>query len=166
MVKPPIGSLGPFDKETPPMADPVHDEHENTKKWVLGALIVIAVLIVGIFVGRAIEDSNNQEDNEAAQKAFAAAVTTQQIEDLQTCLTAGGYYSGPIDGNYGSETTKAVEEYQEDHDLTVDGVAGHATEAQMTATGCAKTNTTTTSTTAGPTSTTTTTASTTTTTTG
>ena len=145
------------------MADPVHDEHENTKKWVLGALIVIAVLILGIFIGRAIEDSDNQENNEQAQKDFAEAVTTQQIEDLQTCLTDGGYYTGPIDGNYGSETTEAVEEYQADHGLKVDGVAGHATEAQMTATGCAKPDDTPTSTTSGPTSTTTTTASTTTT---
>ena len=135
------------------MAAPTEDEHENTKKWVLGAFIVIAVLIVGIFIGRAIEDSENQDDDEQAQQAFAAVVTAQQIEDLQTCLTAGGYYSGPIDGNYGSETTAAVEEFQKDYGLTVDGVAGHATQAQMDATGCAKPSGPTSTTTSGPTTT-------------
>ncbi len=146
------------------MADPVHDEHENTKKWVLGAMIVIAVLIIGIFIGRAIEDSNNEEDDEQAQQAFAAAVTAQQIENLQTCLAAGSYYTGTIDGNYGTETTDAVEEFQKDHGLAVDGVAGHATQARMDATGCSKPSGPTSTTTAGgptttgaPTSTTTTT---------
>ena len=53
------------------------------------------------------------------------------VSALQTELKNGGYYTGEIDGNYGSSTEAAVRAYQEAHGLTVDGVAGAETWGNM-----------------------------------
>lgn len=49
------------------------------------------------------------------------------VKKLQEALKILGYYSGSIDGKYGSGTTKAVKEYQKDEGLTADGYAGEKT---------------------------------------
>ena len=50
-----------------------------------------------------------------------------QVTALQNALTTLNYYYGEITGHYGSLTTKAVKRFQDDNDLTVDGVAGPKT---------------------------------------
>lgn len=52
----------------------------------------------------------------------AALMTT-----IQTKLKRWGYFDGPVDGIYGSKTTKAVRSFQRKNGLTADGVAGPAT---------------------------------------
>ena len=49
------------------------------------------------------------------------------VKDLQERLTQLGYYYGSITGNFGSLTRQAVRRFQDDNDLTVDGIAGSAT---------------------------------------
>ena len=51
-----------------------------------------------------------------------SAVTT-----IQTKLKRWGYFDGPVDGIYGSKTSKAVRSFQRKNGLTADGVAGPAT---------------------------------------
>ena len=51
---------------------------------------------------------------------------------LQTALTAEGYYTGKIDGKFGTGTLKAVKAFQKAEKLTVDGLAGKATQARLT----------------------------------
>lgn len=46
---------------------------------------------------------------------------------IQTKLKRWGYFDGPVDGVYGSKTTKAVRSFQQKNGLTADGVAGPAT---------------------------------------
>ncbi len=50
---------------------------------------------------------------------------------LQEALTQAGFYSGLIDGQYGTGTRAAVEAFQAAHGLKVDGVAGSATQAKL-----------------------------------
>ena len=57
------------------------------------------------------------------QKGSAGATVSQ----LQQKLKTWGYYSGEVDGVYGSGTERAVREFQKDNGLTVDGRAGPAT---------------------------------------
>jgi len=54
-----------------------------------------------------------------------------QVKTVQKKLKNWGYYSGDVDGIYGSATVKAVKYFQEKNSLTVDGICGPATLKAM-----------------------------------
>ncbi len=54
-----------------------------------------------------------------------------EVRNLQRALKNRGYYSGSIDGNYGSGTVAAVTAFQKRNGLTVDGTAGPATQRAL-----------------------------------
>ena len=70
-----------------------------------------------------------------AQSAQAASYkrgsTGSVVTQIQQKLSAWGYYSGAIDGIYGSRTEAAVTYFQQKNGLTVDGKAGTQTLAAM-----------------------------------
>ena len=49
------------------------------------------------------------------------------VLELQTMLKELGYYYGDLTGRFGSLTKQAVRKFQDDQDLTVDGIAGNKT---------------------------------------
>ena len=51
----------------------------------------------------------------------------QAVKDVQTKLKQWGYYSGSIDGIYGSQTKDAVIKFQKKNGLTADGLVGKET---------------------------------------
>ena len=51
----------------------------------------------------------------------------QMVEEMQLKLQQLGYYTGVIDGDYGSGTKSAVEIFQRQHGLSADGIAGSQT---------------------------------------
>lgn len=53
--------------------------------------------------------------------------TGEEVRQIQTKLKNWGYYSGNIDGIYGSKTFEAVKKFQKKNGLTVDGIAGAKT---------------------------------------
>lgn len=53
------------------------------------------------------------------------------VRKLQKKLKEKGYYSGSVDGSYGSGTVNAVMAFQRMNNLTVDGVAGPATQRAL-----------------------------------
>ncbi len=53
------------------------------------------------------------------------------VTNLQTALNALGYDCGTADGIFGAKTEAAVRNFQRDHSLTVDGVAGRDTQAAL-----------------------------------
>ena len=61
------------------------------------------------------------------KKGSNGAVVTQ----IQTKLKSWGYYTGSVDGVYGSGTERAVRAFQQKNGLTVDGKAGDQTLAAM-----------------------------------
>jgi peptidoglycan hydrolase-like protein with peptidoglycan-binding domain len=63
----------------------------------------------------------------AKVKTLAPGDQTAAVADLQTALGALGFYTGPIDGDYGEGTSAAVLAFQSEHGLTADGVAGEST---------------------------------------
>lgn len=66
-----------------------------------------------------------------------SAVTYQRgssgdkVKEIQQKLSAWGYYSGRVDGIYGSKTEAAVRYFQQKNGLTVDGKAGKQTLEAM-----------------------------------
>lgn len=54
-----------------------------------------------------------------------------EVTRIQTRLKNWGYYTGSVDGIYGSKTKQAVESFQRKNGLTADGIAGPATLKAM-----------------------------------
>ena len=50
-----------------------------------------------------------------------------EVRQIQTRLKKWGYYSGSVDGIYGTATKKAVQSFQQKNGLTADGIAGPKT---------------------------------------
>ena len=53
--------------------------------------------------------------------------TGSEVRQIQEKLKRWGYYTGSIDGIYGSQTEEAVRKFQKANGLTVDGIAGTQT---------------------------------------
>jgi len=52
-------------------------------------------------------------------------------KEIQTALKNAGYYDGNVDGKIGNQSQEAIREFQTDHGLTVDGIVGKNTWAQL-----------------------------------
>ena len=50
-----------------------------------------------------------------------------EVRTIQEKFKRWGYYSGSVDGIYGSQTVSAVKKFQQKNGLTVDGIAGTKT---------------------------------------
>ncbi len=58
--------------------------------------------------------------------------TGEDVKELQLMLKAQGYDVGPVDGIFGNQTEAAVRNYQREHKLEVDGIAGPQTLGKLT----------------------------------
>lgn len=67
----------------------------------------------------------------SASMVAEAATTTAQTKTIQTKLKRWGYYTGAVDGIYGTKTKQAVKYFQRKNGLTVDGIVGKKTAAAM-----------------------------------
>lgn len=85
----------------------------DRKKQCLVLAIVFAVNIAAITLVAGAEA--------ASYKKGSSGNTVSQI---QTALKKQGFYTGAVDGNYGSATESAVKAFQQDRGLTPDGKAG------------------------------------------
>ena len=54
-----------------------------------------------------------------------------EVRTIQDKLKRWGYYTGSVDGIYGSQTVSAVKKFQQKNGLTVDGIAGTKTLTAM-----------------------------------
>ena len=67
----------------------------------------------------------------AVQASLSRGSNGEAVRTLQTSLFELGYYSGEIDGIFGSKTEEAVRRYQADRGLSADGIAGNATLSSL-----------------------------------
>ncbi len=93
---------------------------EKYKKFwiVLSAVLLVAVLLAGAAVWLM------PPANETLSQ-FGSTGT--EVRQIQTALKKQGYYTGSVDGIYGSATQSAVRKFQAAKGLTVDGICGSAT---------------------------------------
>ena len=67
----------------------------------------------------------------AAADLYKKGSTGATVTEIQTRLKAWGYYTGAVDGTYGSATEKAVKYFQQSNGLAADGQAGSETLAAL-----------------------------------
>lgn len=67
----------------------------------------------------------------AAADLYKKGATGTRVKEIQTRLKSWGYYSGAVDGVYGSQTEKAVRYFQRKNGLSVDGQVGNQTLAAL-----------------------------------
>ena len=90
------------------------------KKIILAVALLFAVNILIIALAQSAEAS-------LYKRGSSGATVTQ----IQTRLKSWGYYSGSVDGVYGSETERAVKYFQRTNGLSADGQAGDRTLAAL-----------------------------------
>ena len=66
-----------------------------------------------------------------AATVYKQGSTGQTVRTIQTKLKNWGYYTGSVDGIFGSKTTAAVKYFQRKNGLTADGIVGKQTAAAM-----------------------------------
>lgn len=66
-----------------------------------------------------------------AVSEVAAEYSAPSIEQIQAALKNAGLYDGSIDGKSGPKTTKAIETFQEQSNLKVDGKVGRQTWGKL-----------------------------------
>ena len=88
------------------------------KEFVAVALVA-TLLFTGVF---ALIDTN-----EAVPTLSKVGSTGTEVHNIQTVLKRLGYYTGYVDGVYGSQTKNAVIRFQRDCGLVQDGICGPKT---------------------------------------
>lgn len=88
--------------------------------------IIILTILFAIFISYHIFIRNQE-----VQALSKYGSRGQEVTTIQTKLKRWGYYSGNIDGIYGSQTLAAVKWFQSKNGLVVDGIAGTKTLQAM-----------------------------------
>lgn len=99
------------------------------KRKILKMISVIILLISAISVVTLIYKNN--KENETVEALSKYGSRGSEVTQIQTKLKRWGYYSGSVDGIYGSQTLAAVKYFQRKNGLTVDGIAGTKTLQAM-----------------------------------
>lgn len=93
---------------------------KQRKRLVLALAIVFAVNIFIISMAQS-----------AAAELYKKGSSGATVTEIQTRLKEWGYYSGEVDGVYGSKTEAAVKYFQSSNGLAADGQVGNQTLAAL-----------------------------------
>ena len=93
---------------------------QSRKKLCLALVVVFAVNILIISLVQYVDAASYKKGS-----------TGSVVSQIQTLLKNQGFYSGAVDGVYGSATEEAVKKYQKRFGLKVDGIAGDQTLSYM-----------------------------------
>lgn len=92
----------------------------NEQKRLLSVALIFTVNILIIFLIQS-----------AYADLYKNGSSGDTVREIQTRLSNWGYYSGTIDGIYGSGTERAVRAFQRKNGLSVDGQVGNQTLAAL-----------------------------------
>ena len=92
-------------------------------KYKVGILLLIATVL---FVSY-----NVIVRNQVSEALSRYGSRGSEVSKIQTKLKNWGYYTGSVDGIYGSSTLSAVKKFQRKNGLTADGIAGKTTLEKM-----------------------------------
>ena len=89
------------------------------KKKLIG-FIVLIMLVVTFVTALSLQNSSVEALSKYGSRG-------SEVRTIQDKLKRWGYYTGNVDGIYGSLTVSAVKRFQQKNGLTVDGIAGTKT---------------------------------------
>lgn len=92
-------------------------------------VFIVTSLAIMVFVG--FFAYINYKNNQYIEVLSKYGSRGDEVKTIQQKLKDWGYYTGSVDGIYGSKTVEAVKKFQEKNGLTVDGIAGEKTLAAM-----------------------------------
>ncbi len=92
--------------------------------------IIIEVLLITLFTSVSMFKMY-KENTESIETLSKYGSRGSEVTQIQTKLKRWGYYTGSVDGIYGTQTLNAVKYFQRKNGLTVDGIAGPATLKAM-----------------------------------
>ena len=102
----------------------------KNKKHIVIAIIASILLVISLITTGIIIYKNKQQ-NATVETLSKYGSRGSEVTQIQTKLKRWGYYSGNIDGIYGTQTVNAVKYFQRKNGLTADGIAGPATLKAM-----------------------------------
>ena len=102
---------------------------KNKKKIMieLFTIVLIGVTLISVMYVY----KRYKEQNATLEALSKYGSRGSEVTQIQTKLKRWGYYTGNIDGIYGTQTVNAVKYFQRKNGLTVDGIAGPATLRAM-----------------------------------
>ena len=102
---------------------------KNKKKIIL---ILISIFLIAVTLLSTICIYKKYEEQNATLETLSKYGSRgSEVTQIQTKLKRWGYYTGSIDGIYGTQTVNAVKYFQRKNGLTADGIAGPATLKAM-----------------------------------
>ncbi len=81
------------------------------KFYIFMCIVIISALILGV----------------SAAALSKMGSTGEEVKSIQSVLKEKGYYSGNVDGIFGTGTKNAVKQFQSDSGLSADGIVGEKT---------------------------------------
>lgn len=98
------------------------------EKAIITSITIVFVITCAlvVFVGVPIQ-VNAEQDVTVEAVVLKKGSTGSTVKTLQTKLKNWGYYTGSVDGIYGTQTVEAVKYFQRRNGLTADGIVGKKT---------------------------------------
>ncbi len=103
-------------------------KNEKILRFIVAPLLLVVIVALILLALNAYDF--NSPTAEAAT-VLKKGSTGSEVRTLQTKLKNWGYYSGSVDGIYGSRTVSAVKYFQRVNGLSVDGVVGKKTASAL-----------------------------------
>lgn len=94
------------------------------KQFKLLCILLAAILLLGSITAC---QNRHVKEYESSQVLSRLGSRGEEVRKIQQKLKNWGYYSGGVDGIYGTQTQNAVKSFQRKNGLTADGIAGKAT---------------------------------------
>lgn len=88
---------------------------------------VLSLLLAVVLLGSIGTIAAMQSGDDSVSTLSKMGSRGDEVRRIQQKLKNWGYYTGSVDGIYGSQTQNAVRKFQRDNGLTVDGIAGPKT---------------------------------------
>lgn len=97
---------------------------EKILRYIIAPILLVVMVLLIILALGSYEGANIEAEAATVLKRGSKGA---QVRTLQTKLKKWGYYTGSVDGIYGSQTVTAVRYFQRVNGLAVDGVVGQKT---------------------------------------